>query len=391
MSLVALGGGGLQSLPLASYSITLKAKDTAAKQNGPNGRGCGKEAFEEDLAKFDGNFTCNCANDNAYSNANCGITAEAAAGDSGDSGVLTAVVGAVLGLIVVLVVLVYAKGRYTAYQEANAPADFGGQLQALKDQGLASTEGGDRIPRELPRSSLTMVEKLGRGNFGEVWKGMLADVSAEFMVAAKIVLDTEGSGDEAAFAAAEVDLQGEALLMAQVDTHQNLVSLVGVITRGQPKVIVISYCEHGDLQKALKKRATDGNAFDASTKLRFCAEVAGGMGHLAQHYFVHRDLAARNVMLSSGMVCKVADFGLSRQVLTEDNTDDCESASRPSTRATCSNRLPVAFACHARALTHGDAAPGRSRSAPLALTPTHMSRLVASALLARRAYSQITG
>ena len=46
------------------------------------------------------------------------------------------------------------------------------------------------------------------------------------------------------------------------------------------------------------------------------------MAHLALHNFVHRDLAARNVLLGSGMVCKVADFGLSRQVQTEDNTGD---------------------------------------------------------------------
>jgi len=46
------------------------------------------------------------------------------------------------------------------------------------------------------------------------------------------------------------------------------------------------------------------------------------MAHLALHNFVHRDLAARNVLLGSGMVCKVADFGLSRRVQTEDNTGD---------------------------------------------------------------------
>ena len=31
-------------------------------------------------------------------------------------------------------------------------------------------------------------------------------------------------------------------------------------------------------------------------------------------YFVFQDLAARNVLVSESMVCKVADFGLSREV-----------------------------------------------------------------------------
>ena len=44
--------------------------------------------------------------------------------------------------------------------------------------------------------------------------------------------------------------------------------------------------------------------------------------HLGAHNFIHRDLATRNVLLASGMVCKIADFGLSRGVLTEDNVGD---------------------------------------------------------------------
>ena len=63
-----------------------------------------------------------------------------------------------------------------------------------------------------------MITKLGHGNFGEVWKGMLDDKSVigvpEFMVAAKVVLDSKSSDNQAAFAAAQADLTKEALLMA---------------------------------------------------------------------------------------------------------------------------------------------------------------------------------
>ena len=86
---------------------------------------------------------------------------------------------------------------------------------------------------------------------------------------------------------------------------------------------MLSYCEHGELQGALKKRAADGAPFPMLDKYRFCVETAAGMAHLAEHMFVHRDLAARNVLLGVGMVCKVADFGLSRSVRAdEDATGD---------------------------------------------------------------------
>ena len=38
------------------------------------------------------------------------------------------------------------------------------------------------------------------------------------------------------------------------------------------------------------------------------------MAHMADRHWVHMDLAARNVLLGPGLVCKVADFGLTRQV-----------------------------------------------------------------------------
>ena len=43
--------------------------------------------------------------------------------------------------------------------------------------------------------------------------------------------------------------------------------------------------------------------------------IAYGMQYLSEMSYVHRDLAARNVLVNSQLVCKIADFGLSRQVI----------------------------------------------------------------------------
>jgi serine/threonine protein kinase len=119
--------------------------------------------------------------------------------------------------------------------------------------------------------------------------------------------------------------------MAQVGSHTNLVALVGVVSCGHPLVLVIMFCEYGSVLSELRKRAKRGSAISTDYKLQMAAEVACGMAHLGSKQFVHRDLATRNVLLcsgksASGMVCKIADFGLSRASRTSKDAADTADA-----------------------------------------------------------------
>lgn len=108
-------------------------------------------------------------------------------------------------------------------------------------------------------------------------------------------------------------------IMAQVPSHHNIVTLIGVVTRGEPWIIVLSFAEHGSLLSALKEKHLNGNAFSSSAKIRFIFETAAGMAHLSKYHTVHRDLATRNVLLATGYVCKIADFGMSRATNDHDH------------------------------------------------------------------------
>lgn len=47
------------------------------------------------------------------------------------------------------------------------------------------------------------------------------------------------------------ELYKEAALMAQVTAHENLVSLIGVVTIGEPMMLLVSFCEDGSLLEVI--------------------------------------------------------------------------------------------------------------------------------------------
>jgi serine/threonine protein kinase len=164
-----------------------------------------------------------------------------------------------------------------------------------------------KVPRVIPRAQVFIVDTLGGGYFGVVSKGLLDESASggppEYLVAVKEVKPS-------APAIETTKLLEEAVLMAQVSGHENVVSVIGVVTSddGGPVQLLVTYCENGSLDDYLTKQK--GKA--PEWKLPVALGVAKGMEHLAACGFVHRDLAARNVLIDSRKRARIADFGMSR-------------------------------------------------------------------------------
>eukprot|EP00038_Savillea_parva_P009634 m.184855 g.184855 ORF g.184855 m.184855 type:complete len:767 (+) comp16246_c0_seq1:39-2339(+) len=156
---------------------------------------------------------------------------------------------------------------------------------------------------ELSRSSIHMTERLGAGEFGEVFGGRVK-IDEELIDCAFKTLRPKASLSE------KREFLAEAGIMAQFK-HKNVVSLHGVVLEGEPIIIVLELMTKGALIDYLKEHA--GN-IDLLQKILFARDVADGMAYLASKAFVHRDLAARNILLNEQLDAKVADFGLSKSL-----------------------------------------------------------------------------
>ncbi|KAI4502795.1 hypothetical protein M0802_001839 [Mischocyttarus mexicanus] len=153
---------------------------------------------------------------------------------------------------------------------------------------------------ELNNDDVILLEKIGRGNFGDVYKAQLKKCKTDVAVkTCKVTLPDEQK---------RKFLQ-EGRILKQYD-HPNIVKLIGICVQKQPIMIVMELVAGGSLLTYLRKNA---NSISQREQLRMCKDAAAGMRYLESKYCIHRDLAARNCLVGHESIVKISDFGMSRE------------------------------------------------------------------------------
>eukprot|EP00041_Stephanoeca_diplocostata_P034134 m.1146620 g.1146620 ORF g.1146620 m.1146620 type:complete len:217 (+) comp24469_c1_seq1:15-665(+) len=176
---------------------------------------------------------------------------------------------------------------------------------------------------EVPRESIQIDDDnpvLGEGFFGTVYRGLWLGTTP---VAVKTFND--GIMSTSAFLK-------EMAVLAKL-RHPNLLELYCMVSDTTPIWMVTELMAHGSLLEFLRQPDVPQTT-GLRNLLAMAGQVAAGMAYLEEQSYVHRDLAARNVLVGDGLVCKIADFGLSRFV-----NDDGLYASGARVCAVCAHVL----------------------------------------------------
>ena len=216
--------------------------------------------------------------------------------------IVAIIVGTILGTAVLVLIVFIIRQR----QLARLPYDFT-SLVAENAVELAPTNEDLKVPREISRSSIKCVELLGKGSFGEVYKGIYTEKGKQgFLVAVKSLINSMDKASD------RLQFLSEASLMVQFD-HENVIKIIGVVTFGDPLLLIIEFCETASLERVLHSVK-----LAPQYQLKASMDCAKGMVYLTSLWYVHRDLAARNNFVSSDFTSKIGDFGLSRVNIDND-------------------------------------------------------------------------
>lgn len=171
--------------------------------------------------------------------------------------------------------------------------------------------------QELERATDNFSQKnfVGRGGFGVVYKGTLADGTN---VAVKKIIESDFQGND--------EFCNEVEIISNLK-HRNLVSLRGCCVTDKNRIengeserfLVYDYMPNGNLEDHLFAVNQGGILKQPLTwpqRKNIILDVAKGLAYL--HYGVkpaiyHRDIKATNILLDEDMRARVADFGLVKQ------------------------------------------------------------------------------
>eukprot|EP00249_Psilotum_nudum_P019534 c27300_g1_i1 orf=261-3173(+) len=165
----------------------------------------------------------------------------------------------------------------------------------------STSPGSENVMRQDPSSKYELLDELGKGSYGAVYKAR--DLKTSELVAVKVISLSEGEeGYE--------EIRGEIEMLQQCN-HPNVVRYLGSYQGEEYLWIVMEYCGGGSVADLMN---TTAEPLEEHQIAYICREALKGLAYLHSIYKVHRDIKGGNILLTEQGEVKLGDFGVAAQL-----------------------------------------------------------------------------
>ncbi|XP_048328945.1 LEAF RUST 10 DISEASE-RESISTANCE LOCUS RECEPTOR-LIKE PROTEIN KINASE-like 2.4 isoform X2 [Ziziphus jujuba] len=219
-------------------------------------------------------------------------------------------IGVVLGAICAAIGILLTCVIICVTRNVKLPRKFFSQMtKSDKDiEGFIRSYGHLHVKRyrfsDIKQMTISFKEKLGRGGYGDVYKGKLLDGR---LVAVKLLNESKGNGEEFINEVASISRT----------SHINVVTLVGFCLEGNKRALVYEFMSNGSLEKFIYNE----NPLQTTPQLEWkkLLQIAKGIAEGLQYLhhgcntrILHFDIKPHNILLNKDFCPKISDFGLAK-------------------------------------------------------------------------------
>ncbi|XP_047050661.1 wall-associated receptor kinase 2-like [Lolium rigidum] len=197
-------------------------------------------------------------------------------------------------LLVVAVLLAIARIEHDKRKLAVQFEKNGGNI--LKE----ITEVTIFTEKELTKITKNNSEPLGKGNFGNVYKGTLTDKT---VVAVKSYIKVDDARRKEFAQEMKVQLKM---------THANVLKLRGCCLQLDVPMLVYEFAGKGSLREILHVK---DQSLPVDLRLDIAIGSAKGLSYMHSKHIRHGDVKPDNILLADNFVPKISDFGLSKVLI----------------------------------------------------------------------------
>ncbi|XP_049912417.1 TRAF2 and NCK interacting kinase b isoform X8 [Epinephelus lanceolatus] len=192
-------------------------------------------------------------------------------------------------------------------EEASILSPVSTERTMASDSPARSLDEIDLSALRDPAGIFELVELVGNGTYGQVYKGRHVKTG---QLAAIKVMDVTGDEEE--------EIKAEINMLKKYSHHRNIATYYGAFIKKNPPGmddqlwLVMEFCGAGSITDLIKN--TKGNSLKEEWIAYVCREILRGLTHLHQHKVIHRDIKGQNVLLTENAEVKLVDFGVSAQL-----------------------------------------------------------------------------